>query len=84
MRFFIRDLLWLMVVVAVATCWLVEHFAFRRQAARWNAERAELSDRVFALEREKLVFNRNLFHEKNAEWDRKRAASKVLPGIIVP
>jgi hypothetical protein len=46
-RFTIRDLLWLMVVVGMGVGWCVEHSAFRRQSARWEAERE-------VLERDKL------------------------------
>jgi hypothetical protein len=33
--FTIRDLLWLMVVVAVACGWLVDHDALKRQGHKW-------------------------------------------------
>lgn len=54
MRFTIRDLLWLMVVVGLGVGWCVEHSASTQRSAQWEAEREKLSNRVSVLERDKL------------------------------
>ena len=50
MRFSIRDLLWLMAVVALAATVYTEGVQMRRQAAKWAAEKAKLEqDAAVAL-----------------------------------
>jgi len=50
MKFSIRDLLWLMVVAALATGWFIDHLAVRRLATELAVERDRMKE-VQAQER---------------------------------
>ena len=73
MRFTIRDVLWLTVVVALAVGWGLDRVQFRREQV--NARRAELSARMEAQRA-----------QENAELARamERAAAAKLQSTTAP
>jgi hypothetical protein len=52
LRFTIRDLLWLMVVVGIATVWLMGRNAMRRERAELTKREAELTSKAKMWENE--------------------------------
>ena len=50
-RFTIRDLLWLMVLVALALCWWRERAASLALRAQWDAEKYQFTARELELRR---------------------------------
>jgi len=61
-RFSIRDVLWLMVVVGMAICWLAEH----RSAVRWRSQSQQWESRAkSAASALNGADRQNAWHEEN-------------------
>ena len=65
MRFSIRDLLWLMAVVAVAATLYAARMEIQQRAARWAAEQAA-QEQQFAAEKQKLIEVASRLDHENA------------------
>ena len=60
LHFTIRDLLWVTAIVAIATCWCLEHFAVTSRAILAEQRQAEMASEIKKLRRELLVHEERL------------------------
>jgi len=69
LRFTIRDLLWLMLVAAVGTCWWTERVSTHRRSALWTAKEEALQQKLALAQQqnqrlEQMVELQQQMHDK--------------------